>query len=45
MDKINGRIRFAIIKPPTIKQMVATKDGNCNIDNPMIEWPDVQPPA
>ncbi len=27
------------------KQMVAIKDGHCKLDNPIIECPEVQPPA
>src|SRR5690242_13568998 len=34
--KINGRIRFAIIKPPAIKQTVATNEGHCRLLNPII---------
>ncbi len=32
-------------KPPIIKQMVATKEGHCKVDNPMMAWPEVHPPA
>ena len=42
---MKGRMRLAMIKPPTIKQIVATSDGNCKLDKPMMECPDVQPPA
>lgn len=31
---MNGNITFAIIKPPTIKQQVAIKDGTCRFDKP-----------
>ena len=31
--------------PPMKKLMVATNDGICKLDNPMIECPEVQPPA
>ena len=40
-----GNIKFAIIKPPTIKQIVATNEGHCKLLNPIIEWPEVHPPA
>ena len=33
------------MKPPIIKQTVATRDGNCKVDKPMIECPLVHPPA
>ena len=36
---------LAEIKPPIIKQMVATNDENCRFDSPVIECPLVQPPA
>src|SRR4051812_25594117 len=42
---IKGRIRSAMMKPPAIKQMVAIKEGSCRLDNPIIEWPEVHPPA
>ncbi len=42
---MKGKIRLAIIKPPAIKHNVATNDGNCKLDNPIMEWPDVHPPA
>jgi hypothetical protein len=28
MDKMNGRIRLVIIKPPTIKEIVTINDGS-----------------
>ncbi len=31
--------------PPTIKQQVATSEGHCRLEIPMMAWPDVQPPA
>ena len=31
--------------PPTIKQQVATNEGHCKVDKPMIACPLVQPPA
>src|SRR5262249_7157600 len=40
-----GSIKLAIIIPPTIKKIVATSDDHCILDNPIIEWPEVQPPA
>lgn len=42
---MNGRIKFAIISPPTKKQQVAISDGNCKLDKPEIACPLVQPPA
>src|SRR5262249_44137003 len=42
---MSGKIKFAIIMPPIIKQMVATNDGHCKLDKPIIEWPEVHPPA
>ena len=38
-------MKFTITKPPIIKQIVATSDGHCNVDNPIIACPLVQPPA
>ena len=38
-------MKFAIIMPPIIKQIVATKDGHCKFDKPIMEWPEVQPPS
>lgn len=32
-------------KPPAIKLIVAINDGHCKVDNPIIAWPEVQPPA
>src|SRR5688572_14177741 len=43
--KIYGRIKLAVTKPPAIKQQVATNDGHCKLDMPMMLWPEVQPPA
>ena len=37
--------RFAAIKPPTIKHIVAISEGICKLANPVMECPDVQPPA
>ena len=34
-----------MVKPPTIKQQVAIKDGTCKFESPIIAWPEVQPPA
>lgn len=34
--RINGKTKFAIIKPPAIKQIVATSDGHCKLDKPII---------
>jgi hypothetical protein len=42
---INGIKTFAIRKPPTIKLIVAISEGNCSVDKPIIECPEVQPPA
>ena len=42
---MNGRIKLAIINPPIIKQIVATSDGHCKLERPIIACPDVQPPA
>src|SRR5579862_1655817 len=42
---IKGTIRLDMINPPIIKKMVAINDGHCRADNPIIECPDVQPPA
>ena len=30
--------------PPNIKQQVATNEGHCKLDNPIIACPLVQPP-
>ena len=38
-------MRLAMMKPPTIKHIVAINDGHCRVDKPMIECPLVQPPA
>ena len=38
-------MKFAIIKPPAIKQQVAISDGHCKVDKPIMAWPLVQPPA
>lgn len=32
-------------KPPIIKQQVATKEGHCKLDNPIMVCPDVHPLA
>jgi len=32
-------------KPPAIKQQVATRDGHCRLEIPIMACPDVQPPA
>ena len=42
---MNGKIKFAIIIPPIMKQMVATNDGHCKLDKPIMECPEVHPPA
>ena len=34
-----------MIKPPAIKQIVAINDGSCRLLRPMMECPDVHPPA
>ena len=34
-----------MMNPPIIKQMVATNEGHCRLLNPIMEWPEVQPPA
>lgn len=31
--------------PPIIKQIVATKEGHCKVESPMMECPLVHPPA
>lgn len=28
-----------------MKQIVATREGHCKLLKPIIEWPEVQPPA
>ena len=43
--KRKGIITLAEKKPPAIKQQVAINEGICRLDNPIIEWPEVQPPA
>jgi hypothetical protein len=42
---MKGKIKLAMINPPIMKQMVATKEGHCKSDKPMIAWPEVHPPA
>jgi hypothetical protein len=42
---MTGMIKFAAINPPAIKQIVATKEGHCRFDKPIIECPEVHPPA
>ena len=42
---IHGKRTWTVANPPSMKQQVATSDGHCNVDNPMMEWPEVQPPA
>ena len=32
-------------KPPAMKLAVATREGHCRDEMPMMEWPEVQPPA
>lgn len=34
-----------ITSPPIIKQQVATNDGHCRVDKPIMECPEVQPLA
>jgi hypothetical protein len=34
---MKGRIRFAIINPPAIKQQVAMREGTCKLLRPIIE--------
>ena len=34
---MDGRIKFAITIPPIIKQIVATNEGHCKLDKPIIE--------
>ena len=38
-------MKFAITIPPIIKQIVATNEGHCKLDKPIIECPEVHPPA
>ena len=42
---MTGNKKLALIKPPAIKAIVATSDGHCKFDKPIIECPEVQPPA
>jgi len=42
---MDGRIKFAITIPPIMKHTVATNEGHCKLDKPIIECPEVQPPA
>ena len=34
-----------MINPPAIKHTVAINEPNCKLDNPIMEWPEVHPPA
>jgi hypothetical protein len=36
---------LAIINPPAIKHRVAISEAGCKFERPMIECPEVQPPA
>ena len=38
-------MKFAITTPPIMKQIVATNEGHCKLESPIMECPDVQPPA
>lgn len=40
-----GNIQLAIKMPPAMKLTVAISEGNCRLDNPIMECPLVQPPA
>lgn len=40
-----GKMKLAMIKPPIIKHIVATRDGHCKLESPMMECPLVHPPA
>jgi len=40
-----GKMTLAIKKPPIIKQIVATREGHCRLESPMIACPLVHPPA
>src|SRR5436305_15070149 len=43
--RISGNTRLDTANPPAIKQTVATREGPCRLDNPIMACPDVQPPA
>src|SRR5580692_12302961 len=34
--KMHGKITLAMKKPPAIKDMVATRDGHCNVERPIM---------
>ena len=38
-------MRNVIARPPIKNPMTAMSDGTCKSDNPLIAWPEVQPPA
>lgn len=41
----NGKMNQVVTNPPSIKQQVATKEGHCSEDMPIMECPEVHPPA
>ena len=43
---MSGANKTCVMKnPPSIKNIVATKEGHCKELIPIIAWPEVQPPA
>src|SRR5690606_13961093 len=45
LDIIRGSRKCVITKPPIIKEIVATREGHWRLLIPIIECPEVHPPA
>lgn len=42
---MKGNKTCVMVKPPIIKKIVATRDGHWRLAIPIMEWPEVHPPA